>query len=52
MDATVIGLYGEELSITLGGINERMYPTMMKAFHAASEDYSEYGVSIHPECEE
>jgi len=28
------------------------YPTVLKAFQAAGQDYSEYGVSIHEECED
>jgi len=32
--------------------HDPMYPTMNKALDAAMADYSEYGVSIHPECEE
>jgi len=30
---------------------EPMYPTMNKALDAAMAEYSEYGVSVHPECE-
>ena len=32
--------------------NHFNYPTYKEALAAALEDYSEYGVTTHPECEE